>query len=81
MIFLYLNVEENNTNEVKDSVIFFANQYLMYIVTVFNYFIYHLSQQSHNPDEEWYWFAKNITESFTSFVLYFLYVLFTLQEL
>ena len=40
-------------------------------------------KQSHNPDEEWYdheiLVCKNIPESFTSFVLCFLNVLFVIK--
>ena len=43
-----------------------------------NRFLHHFSQQSHNPNEEWYnheiLVCKNITESFASFVFCFLNV-------
>ena len=67
---------------MEDSVIYII--FIVYCNRFFNYFIHPLSYQSHDPDEEWYnhskyWFVKRITESFTSFVLFFLYVLFILQ--
>ena len=49
----------------------------------FSTILYIISDKFHNPDEEWYdheiLVCKNITESFTSFVLCFLNVLFIIQ--
>ena len=49
----------------------------------FSTILHIISDKSHNPDEEWYnheiLVCKNITESFTSFVLCFLNVLFIIQ--
>ena len=49
----------------------------------FSTILYVISGKSHNPDEEWYdheiLVCKNITASFTSFVLCFLNVLFIIQ--